>query len=112
MAQVVQGVPNSNAAEVRSRDLIGLGATLGIFSELRRSPTFVTLWTDQDSIELYHYINDPYINDPSEMSSLHESPRHTAILAGFRRLSDSLAALCSRARARPLTLSSESDDDH
>lgn len=107
MAQVVQGVPNSNAAEVRSRDLIGLGATLGIFSELRRSPTFVTLWTDQDSIELYHYINDP-----SEMSSLHESPRHTAILAGFRRLSDSLAALCSRARARTLTLSSESDDDH
>jgi arylsulfatase A-like enzyme len=30
MAQVVQEVPNSNAAEVRSRDLIGLGATLGI----------------------------------------------------------------------------------
>ena len=43
--------------------------------------------TDQDSIELYHYINDP-----SEMSSLHESPEHMAILAGFRRLGDSLAA--------------------
>jgi hypothetical protein len=30
MAQVVPGVPNSNAIDVRSRDLIGLGATLGI----------------------------------------------------------------------------------
>src|SRR4029453_9519271 len=34
MAQVVQGVPDSNAGEVRSRDLIGLGATLGIGASL------------------------------------------------------------------------------
>ena len=30
MAQVVQGIPNSDASEVRSLYLIGLGATLGI----------------------------------------------------------------------------------
>ena len=84
---------------------IRAGPELGPVSMISNGLHYIV--TDKDSIELYHYINDP-----SETSSLHESPEHTEILAGFRRLSDSLSALCSRVRARTLTLSSESDDDH
>ena len=64
--------------------------------------------TDDDSIELYHYAADA-----SEASNLHGSPEHAAILAEFHRVSDSLAALCARARARATSLSSDdTDDDH
>jgi len=99
------GEPRSADSLILSELSIRAGPELGPVSMISNGLHYIV--TDRDSIELYHYINDP-----SEMSSLHESSEHMAILAGFRRLSDSLAALCSRARARLLTLSSESDDDH
>jgi len=99
------GEPRSADSLILSELSIRAGPELGPVSMISNGLHYIV--TDKDSIELYHYINDP-----SETSSLHESPEHTEILAGFRRLSDSLSALCSRVRARTLTLSSESDDDH
>jgi len=99
------GEPRATDSLILSELSIRARPELGSVSMISNGLHYIL--TDQDSIELYHYINDP-----SETSSLHESPEHTAILTGFRRLSDSLAALCSRARARGLTLSSESNDDH
>jgi arylsulfatase A-like enzyme len=99
------GEPRSADSLILSELSIRAGPEIGPVSMVSNGLHYIV--TDKDSIELYHYINDP-----SEMSSLHESREHTAILADFRRLSDSLAELCSRARARTLVLSSESDDDH
>jgi arylsulfatase A-like enzyme len=99
------GEPRSADSLILSELSIRAGPELGPVSMISSGLHYIA--TDRDSIELYDYVNDP-----SEMSSLHVSSEHTAILAGLRRLSDSLSALCSKARARPLTLSSESDDDH
>ncbi|HSR91229.1 MAG TPA: sulfatase [Gemmatimonadales bacterium] len=99
------GEPRSADSLILSELSIRAGPELGPVSIISNGLHYIV--TDKDSIELYHYINDP-----SETSSLRDSPEHKEILAGFRRLTDSLSALCSRVRARTLMLSSESDDDH
>jgi arylsulfatase A-like enzyme len=98
------GEPRAADSLILSELSLRAGPELGPVSMVSNGLHYIA--TDGDSIELYHYAADP-----SEASSLHESPEHAGFLAEFRRVSDSLAALCARARARTISLSSNDTDD-